>query len=146
MPKRDHGVRTVLVNAEHEPLLQFLAEPAPRPPLADAGMPLKCPMACPSLGQVQILFVTVLLKPPAGLRVQLGQLDIELPGQIQRRLDRATKTTHCGSYVHHITVESARETMHMVAVEVHGWVAVLVAWRHAASLTGSLHGQDLLQH
>src|SRR5918994_1479326 len=68
----------------------------------------------------------------ARLRVHLGQRDVELPRQIQSRLDGTVDHLLGGPHVDHVTVEATSVTVDVVLVDMHR--GVLLRMAHAKRL------------
>src|SRR5215218_2371381 len=100
-------------------------------------MPVQGPVTRPSLLEVAILLLPALQRLPPSLRAHVWQIDTVLSSQIVCGFERTIKALHGSPYVHHVAVEAAGEAVHVVAVEVHGGIGVLVIRRDATSLAAS---------
>jgi hypothetical protein len=76
-------------------------------------------MACLRQLQVAHLRLPTLLGLLRSLGAHLRYLDVELPGEIQRRLDRLVDPLLRSPNIDHVGVEPAAEAVDMIIVDVH---------------------------
>src|SRR5215217_8136201 len=125
MPERDQGSRAVLVDAEQEPLLQLGAKTTRLPPIPYSGVPVQCPETRPSRCEIGGFLLPPLLSLTLRFGISLGQLDTELAGEIQRRLDGAVESVQRSPNIDYVAMKAACETMDVITVQAHGRVGVM---------------------
>jgi hypothetical protein len=134
MPERNHGLRTVLVGAEQQPLAQLGAKAPLLPPLANAGVLLQGGMA--ALGELEgaCLPLSMLLGLPPAFLAHLREPNVEHAPEVEGRLYRTLDPSDGAPHVNNVTVEAAAITVNVIGVNVHRGIGVLMIRSDAMNL------------
>jgi len=84
------------------------------------------------------LLLAALLGLSASLGAHLRKRNVELSGEIERRLKCAVEAAHRCPDIRHIAVETAGITMNVIIVNMHGRVGIVVFRIHAVSLASAV--------